>query len=415
MIGFAKGPSDDLIAPTGVTSPTIAASPTRSRSPPRFNLRTRETPRERDRETDRLQEPGPRKSGIAGRWNDRGFGFIVPDDGGDEVFCHFSSIQDGNALREGDRVEYEGRYDSRKGKHRAENITGGITDEGKAIATDNGTDKSEKENNVCYDYQKGRCKRGLACKFKHEGPVEVEEVDPWKPRNAPKQPAMTPMGMLHGGALPMAGLAQGMIPMMPFQTPATLQELQLQAQIQAALQGQMRFQQVPMVAPMLSQPLRGGTVLPQLKSATAKVAPRAPQMTSRPSFSRAPVEAPAFTKGPSDTLETATQQQPVQQPAMQQPQSMAVNAMVGGTAPSSSGLDPSNKGYQMLVRQGWHQNATAEFSVCKNDEKDAANKIDQINAYNRAQAPAAAQPTAPVTEPLPPPPLNFVGTYQYLI
>ena len=63
-------------------------------------------------------------------WNmERGFGFIKPINGGEDVFCHFSSITEGNVLREGDMVEYEAEYDDRKGKHsqrnRAIKVTGG--------------------------------------------------------------------------------------------------------------------------------------------------------------------------------------------------------------------------------------------------------------------------------------------------
>jgi cold shock CspA family protein len=65
-------------------------------------------------------------TGIAARWNDRGFGFIKPNDGSDDVFCHFSSISDGNQLREGSEVSFEKVFDDRKGKYRAENVTGGI-------------------------------------------------------------------------------------------------------------------------------------------------------------------------------------------------------------------------------------------------------------------------------------------------
>ena len=35
------------------------------------------------------------------------------------------AMTDGNCLREGDRVEYDAKYDEHKGKYRAENVTGG--------------------------------------------------------------------------------------------------------------------------------------------------------------------------------------------------------------------------------------------------------------------------------------------------
>lgn len=49
---------------------------------------------------------------------DRGFGFIRPDRGGDDVFWHFSTMKlCGIAeLRVGDRVEYEIRRDHRRDK-----------------------------------------------------------------------------------------------------------------------------------------------------------------------------------------------------------------------------------------------------------------------------------------------------------
>ena len=39
----------------------------------------------------------------------KGFGFISPDDGGDDLFAHFSEIQDQGfkTLREAQRVSYE--------------------------------------------------------------------------------------------------------------------------------------------------------------------------------------------------------------------------------------------------------------------------------------------------------------------
>ena len=60
------------------------------------------------------------------RWNnDRGFGFIGPDAGGDDIFCHANNITDGNALQEGSKVTYDECTDDRSGKLRADNVAGG--------------------------------------------------------------------------------------------------------------------------------------------------------------------------------------------------------------------------------------------------------------------------------------------------
>jgi cold shock protein len=57
--------------------------------------------------------------------NDRGFGFISPDAGGEDIFFHNSAVA-GRAfdqLREGQRVEFESGVDPRNPQRtRAENV-----------------------------------------------------------------------------------------------------------------------------------------------------------------------------------------------------------------------------------------------------------------------------------------------------
>lgn len=59
------------------------------------------------------------------RWTDKGFGFIQGEDG-NEYFVHYSSINtDGfKSLAEGEAVEFDLEEDTRKGGHKACNVTG---------------------------------------------------------------------------------------------------------------------------------------------------------------------------------------------------------------------------------------------------------------------------------------------------
>lgn len=52
---------------------------------------------------------------------DKGFGFITPDNGGQDVFVHVSAVQ-GAPLRDGAKVSYELGQDRKTGKSKAENV-----------------------------------------------------------------------------------------------------------------------------------------------------------------------------------------------------------------------------------------------------------------------------------------------------
>jgi CspA family cold shock protein len=54
---------------------------------------------------------------------DKGFGFITPENDGTDVFVHVSALQRGGSLREGEKVSYELGQDSKTGKSRAENVS----------------------------------------------------------------------------------------------------------------------------------------------------------------------------------------------------------------------------------------------------------------------------------------------------
>ena len=54
----------------------------------------------------------------------KGFGFIQPDDGGNDVFVHISAVERAGlySLNEGQKISYEVIADRRTGKSSAQNL-----------------------------------------------------------------------------------------------------------------------------------------------------------------------------------------------------------------------------------------------------------------------------------------------------
>ena len=54
----------------------------------------------------------------------KGFGFIQPDDGGNDVFVHISAVERAGLsnLAEGQKVSFEVKVDPKRGKSSAENL-----------------------------------------------------------------------------------------------------------------------------------------------------------------------------------------------------------------------------------------------------------------------------------------------------
>lgn len=62
-------------------------------------------------------------TGVVLRWNgDRGFGFIKPDSGGEDIFAHVTHVQSGEDLGIADKVAFTKDFNDRKGKYEATDI-----------------------------------------------------------------------------------------------------------------------------------------------------------------------------------------------------------------------------------------------------------------------------------------------------
>jgi CspA family cold shock protein len=56
-------------------------------------------------------------------WNEnRGWGFIIPDDGGDDLFVHVSNVRSGAEIKRGCAVTFEIGTNERTGRPEARNV-----------------------------------------------------------------------------------------------------------------------------------------------------------------------------------------------------------------------------------------------------------------------------------------------------
>lgn len=65
------------------------------------------------------------KTGTVKWFNDqKGFGFIQPDDGGADIFVHISAVEKAGmrTLREGQKISFELQKDPKKNKESATNL-----------------------------------------------------------------------------------------------------------------------------------------------------------------------------------------------------------------------------------------------------------------------------------------------------
>lgn len=55
--------------------------------------------------------------------DEKGFGFIAPENGETDVFVHVSALRSGGSLEKGTKVAYDLGQDRKTGKTKAENVS----------------------------------------------------------------------------------------------------------------------------------------------------------------------------------------------------------------------------------------------------------------------------------------------------
>jgi cold shock CspA family protein len=79
---------------------------------------------------------GGEETGVVKNWlSEKGFGFIQPKEGGEDLFCHVRSLLDGEgSVEKGDLVTFTKSYNDRKGKHEASEVR--VAPDGKGAGMD---------------------------------------------------------------------------------------------------------------------------------------------------------------------------------------------------------------------------------------------------------------------------------------
>ena len=54
--------------------------------------------------------------------DDKGYGFIQPDDGGNDIFFHVTALREGDEINKGAAVRYEMGIDPKSGKPKAVSV-----------------------------------------------------------------------------------------------------------------------------------------------------------------------------------------------------------------------------------------------------------------------------------------------------